>query len=246
MPQVVAPRRPGIAMDFDFVTCPTPVALYLGNKCPSRDYRANLKDHNSMLLNGTAPKNDVNDTSKWKGNGFQGHVQYVTYFGKAPMRPCHLDTDVQMNTFPKENAAALNTSQMRNPEAMKTRTDVGPPTAEELRTEGIHRESLRFQKQLNGHTLEHDFRDNPHRFYYKPLHEYQERQNRLDKLTGLMQSTRAAGLASINPTMGTSGSLPNLKGLQTQEFFDSWKTSSPWAVDVWRSKVHPKRCNSPL
>ena len=54
MPQVVAPRRRGLAMDLDFVTCPTPVALPLGNKCISRDYRSTVKDHNSMLLNGTA------------------------------------------------------------------------------------------------------------------------------------------------------------------------------------------------
>merc|ERR1711924_315341 len=82
---------------------------------------------NNAILNETRWDNRC-DPRHWESNGFQGHVQYVPYFGKKSIYPKTVERDPQMDTFPMEMGRPLNTSQFgRGKDAVKSR----PTAAEE-------------------------------------------------------------------------------------------------------------------
>jgi len=62
-------------------------------------------------------------------------------------------------------------------------------------------------------------------------------------------AVRAAGLASINPTLGTSGSTPNLGatyGGTGRAMLDGWRNNvPPFAMDQRRTKVYEREMNDP-
>jgi len=91
----------------------TPTPAYVDTKRNnSREYRAVRADYSNMLLNEARPDNRL-DESKWTGNAFAGHWNFVPYVGKGPIRPgVKLERDIQTYTLPKENAKLLNNSSM--------------------------------------------------------------------------------------------------------------------------------------
>ncbi|CAE8675976.1 unnamed protein product [Polarella glacialis] len=111
MPQMVASRRLGVALDFDLTKTPAPVYMNMGRNM-SREYRAGIADYSNMILASGKPCNDL-DEKKWQGNGFAGHVQYVPYLGREPLRAgVKMERDIQVATMPRENGAPLNVTQM--------------------------------------------------------------------------------------------------------------------------------------
>ncbi|CAL1160941.1 unnamed protein product [Cladocopium goreaui] len=77
--------RVGLALDFDLTKTPAPAYLDT-KKNLSREYRANIRDYQNMLINQVRLSNDL-DPRRWEGNGFAGHVQYVPYIGTDLLRP---------------------------------------------------------------------------------------------------------------------------------------------------------------
>lgn len=244
MPQIVAPKRSGIALDFDLTK--TPVNVYLDTRRNnSRAYRGGISDHNNMLLNERRQDNNVNNHNRWKGNGFKGNLQYVTYFGTNEIRPgVKLERDIQINTFPLENSRPLNTTQMGH--AADVITIRAPDEAvpeEELRA---HADAMRTIRETRKNAEYHEKWDTPHSYFYKPLEENTKRMQRIEELKQGIPGLRTAGLASINPKMGTSGSLPNIHGLQGTASNDAFRVSTPWAIDHSRTGYAHPWPNGPL
>merc|ERR1719408_729098 len=74
--------------------------------------------------------------------------------------------------------------------------------------------------------------ENHHAHFGKPQKDSEARQQRIDELAKALPGMRSAGLASLNPRMGTCGSLPDLKRLRGREGIDAWRMSTPWALGV--------------
>lgn len=231
-------------MDFDFTKTPTNVYMDT-RRNNSRAYRATIKDHNNMVLSETRLNNNVNDHSHWKGHGFKGNLQYMTYFGTSEIRPgVKLERDIQTSTFPLENMRPLNTTQMGH--AAKVITIRAPDEAipeEELRAHADAMSTIRDTRKQAEHAEKWD---DPHCHFSRPLAESHARLQRMEELSAGIKGLRTAGLASINPKLGTSGSLPNLHGLQGSGANDAWRQSVPWAIDHTRTGYAHPWPNGPL
>lgn len=225
MPQVVPPRRLGVALDHDMTKTPAPVYIDF-RRTNSREYRATKRDAENMILAQGGCNNDYDD-SRWHGHGFPGHIQFIPYVGREPLRPgAKLERDIQVSSLPREHGKPLNVTQMaRNRGSVLA---VGIPGEEER---CAHEEAISSMRSLRGHAREAERFENPHRHYRRELEHNELRHQRLTEQAAAMKGLRTAGLASINPRMGTCGSLPNLDTLRGRDGIAQWRTSTPWAID---------------
>jgi len=226
MPQVVAKRGQGCALDFSLTETPAPTYLNLTQN-NSREYRGGVRDYNNMLLRESRP-NNVLDDSKFKGNGFPGYFQYIPYFGREPMRPGpKLERDIQVSTAPFVNSRALNTTMM-GPEAAILAKFARAPTEDEHAAHGLAMSHTRSLREV-APTMTKTDRDFAH--FGKPRQESEQRQQRINELAKVLPGMRNAGLASINPRMGTCGSLPDMTRLRGKDGAAAWQTCVPWALN---------------
>lgn len=237
MPQIRAPKRLGVALDHDLTKTPAPV--YLNTRLNnSRDYRANVPNAENMMLGQSFP--NVYDDSRWHGNGMPGHVQFMPYVGREPLRPgAKLERDIQVSTLPREHGRPLNVTQMgRSKDSVKS---CGMPSQDELRQ---HDEALTTMRNMRGLAREWERTENPHSHSRRQIDDNTQRQQRLGEQAEAIKGMRIAGLASINPRMGTCGSLPDLNTLRGSQGIDQWRTSTPWAISPdqpWHGggQLHP-------
>lgn len=212
-------------MDFGLTEQPAPVHLNLA-RFPSRDYRSSIRDHNSASLNEPVIDNALAE-HKWQGNGFPGHVQFVTYIGRERLRPgVKLERDIQISQMPHENAKPLNVTQMGGAKG-KIMSSKQPDEAERA----LHGSAVSTMRSMRDLACIRERLDNPHRFQQNEVEQSNLRQERLSQQAEAIQGLRTAGLASINPRMGTCGSLPNLDRLRGAGGIDTWRTCAPWALD---------------
>eukprot|EP00439_Symbiodinium_sp_Y106_P064878 s2238_g10.t1 len=223
MPQAVAPRRKGIALDFSLTETPTPVYLDTRRNA-SREHRAAIKDYNNMLINEVRAKNDMHPRH-WTGNGFAGHVQYVPYIGTDPLRPgVKFERDMQISTMPMENGKPLNISQMTRSASM-----VKFVSGVDERERQAHDTAMAANRELRAVASTLHREEDGHNHYRNQVELNQQRQDRIRKVAEALPGMRAAGVASINPRMGTCGSLPDLTTLRGRAGFGDWRTTTPWA-----------------
>eukprot|EP00931_Biecheleriopsis_adriatica_P114722 TRINITY_DN90635_c0_g1_i1.p1 TRINITY_DN90635_c0_g1~~TRINITY_DN90635_c0_g1_i1.p1 ORF type:complete len:237 (+),score=31.73 TRINITY_DN90635_c0_g1_i1:80-790(+) len=223
MPQACAPRRLGVALDFDLSKTPAPVYIDT-KKNNSREYRAGVKDVNNMLLGESRPTNDL-DPRKWQGNGFAGHFQYVPYLGREPLRAgVKLERDIQMNTCPREEGKPLNVSQMTRSAG---RLNFVRDLEEQERV--AHEGAMSSMRNLRSVACTLHREEDGHRHHRNQAELNQQRQDRIHQVAEDMKGLRSAGLASINPRMGTTGSLPDLTRLRGSGGNHEWRNTAPWA-----------------
>mmetsp|Transcript_16281 Transcript_16281/g.44844 ORF Transcript_16281/g.44844 Transcript_16281/m.44844 type:complete len:227 (-) Transcript_16281:63-743(-) len=224
MPQVCAPRRLGVALDFDLVRTPAPAFLD-ARKQVGRQYRATRQNAENMILSQGFP-NDYDD-ERWRGHGFPGHVQFVSFVGAQPLRPgVKFERDIQMSTMPRENTRPLNVTQMGN----YVERFLSAPSSEEDQRRA-HGEAVASLRALRGVAEEAERRENPHSYCRREVEQSRLRQQRLEEQARALQGLRSAGLSSINPRLGTSSSLPDFKQLRGRAGNDTWRSSTPWAID---------------
>lgn len=223
MPQIRASRRVGLAIDHDMTKNPAPV--YINTKTNiSREYRAQCPDHSNMILSENRPDNRLDD-SKWTGNAFAGNFQFVKCIGTGPLRPgIKLERDIQSSTLANENARLLNTTMMGRAEVLFS----SMPTEEAKRS---HQQAIHSMQSLRRHAEGHEKAENPHAHVRNELELSLQRQHRLDDHQQAMQGLRTAGLACINPRMGTCGSHPDLTGTRGRSGMQLWRESTPFAID---------------
>eukprot|EP00933_Yihiella_yeosuensis_P020684 TRINITY_DN16528_c0_g1_i3.p1 TRINITY_DN16528_c0_g1~~TRINITY_DN16528_c0_g1_i3.p1 ORF type:complete len:228 (-),score=41.00 TRINITY_DN16528_c0_g1_i3:215-898(-) len=225
MPQACAPRRLGVALDHDLTKTPAPVYLTL-QKNESRQHRADMRDYNNMVLSQNIP-NNVLDDKYWNGNGFAGHVQYVPYLGRESLRPgVKFERDIQVATMPNENGKALNVSQMARSAGMVQSTRA--LLAEE---HVAHEKAIGSVRGLRAVAGRHHREEDGHNHHRKEVALNDERHQRIAEVAKVLPGLRSAGLASINPRLGTCGSLPNLNQLTGREGIKTWRTCTPWALN---------------
>jgi len=216
----------GNARDFDLTKMPSAVFLNT-KKYPSVGYRANIADMNNAILNEVRMDNSL-DESRWRNNGFQGHVQYVTYFGKKPIYPKTVNRDLQMDTFPMEMSRALNTSQVgvHGKTAIKAR-----PTAEEEDRLREGQARARASMLTVTHSMQNLNKTQPHHTFSHTVPNVEHRDAVMGTaLPEAYKNLRPAGLSSINPSMGTAGSLPDLSRFEAGTArLDAWRKVTPWA-----------------
>uniref|UniRef100_A0A6U6NBY2 Uncharacterized protein n=1 Tax=Zooxanthella nutricula TaxID=1333877 RepID=A0A6U6NBY2_9DINO len=226
MPQVKASRRQGIALDYGLTQQPAPVHLKFA-QCPSRDYRASIADHNNAVLSQPILDNSLDDRH-WSGKGFPGHVQFMPYFGRELMRPgVKLERDVQVSQMPRENGRPLNVTAMGKSKDSVLSCSV--PSLEECRR---HDEAIASMRSMRGMARQSERLDNSHSFQRREVEHHNMRQQKLAEQAQAIKGMRTAGLASINPRLGTCGSLPDLNALRGKAGVDAWRTSTPWATDA--------------
>lgn len=120
----------------------------------SRESRTQAADYNNMLLNQPVIHNKL-DAAKWAGNGFQGHIQYVPYFGICDLRPGEkLQRDIQMSTMPREMSRELNRSQM-------ARANIIMGDME--KTKG-HVECTEMMQELNSRASARQYAEDPYKY----------------------------------------------------------------------------------
>eukprot|EP00929_Paragymnodinium_shiwhaense_P045473 TRINITY_DN23235_c0_g1_i1.p1 TRINITY_DN23235_c0_g1~~TRINITY_DN23235_c0_g1_i1.p1 ORF type:complete len:251 (+),score=56.26 TRINITY_DN23235_c0_g1_i1:60-812(+) len=226
MPQMVATRRLGVALDHGMIKQPAPVYMDL-KKNNSREYRRDKPDYDNMLLAEPMTDNRIDD-SKWQGNGFAGNFQFVPYFGKKALRGGEkLTRDIQIDSLVFDNERLLNTSMLR-PEAAASVQFSSMPTEEQA---GRHSQAMTSMRTLRSHAAGHHRAENPHEHARNELHLSMQRQARMMDQSEAIKGLRSAGLASINPRMGTCGSLPDIRGLAGKEGLNHWRSSTPWSLD---------------
>mmetsp|Transcript_85363 Transcript_85363/g.265358 ORF Transcript_85363/g.265358 Transcript_85363/m.265358 type:complete len:227 (+) Transcript_85363:75-755(+) len=224
MPQVCAARRQGVALDFDLTRQPAPVGLDFGKQV-SRQFRATRPNAENMILNQPFPNHPTEEL--WQGHGFPGHVQFTPFVGTQLLRPgVKLERDIQIATMPRENSRPLNVTQM--PEYLDRFMSSAAPSEEGRRA---HQEAVASLGAMRGFAEEAHRTEDPYRHRRREADLSLGRQRRLEDHARALQGLRSAGLSSINPRMGTSGSLPDLGQLRGREGMDAWRTSTPWAVD---------------
>eukprot|EP00928_Gymnodinium_smaydae_P034288 TRINITY_DN2433_c0_g2_i1.p1 TRINITY_DN2433_c0_g2~~TRINITY_DN2433_c0_g2_i1.p1 ORF type:complete len:243 (-),score=41.44 TRINITY_DN2433_c0_g2_i1:63-791(-) len=223
MPQVCAPRRLGVALNHDMTKTPAPVYMDL-KKNDSRQYRAERRDVANAFLAETRINNDLDDR-KWTGNGFPGKFQFVTRVGTDLLRPgVKMERDIQMSTLANDNSRQLNTTAMGRAQILFS----SKPSAEE---EMAHQRAMASMRSLRGHAEHHELAENPHAHRRNELELSMNRQTRISDIQQDMQGLRTAGQASINPRMGTNGSLPDLTRLRGRAGLELWRGSTPFALD---------------
>merc|ERR1719217_1064443 len=102
------------------------------------------------------------------------------------------------------------------------------PTADE---HSAHERALSCTRALRGVACADEFRTNHHAHFGDHRKESESRQQRIDELAKSLPGMRSAGLASLNPRMGTCGSLPDMGRLRGNEGIENWRISTPWALD---------------
>lgn len=224
MPQVAGyagSTRTGIATDPSYII--KPVGVHLDwKKGISREHRHHVQSLDNGLLQETRWNNNVWDNSKWKGNGFVGHVAYVpNSLRKSEIRPTHLDADLQFPTFPKECSRPLNTSQMGPDKIPLDASTSG--TAENVKK---HRDIIQSHRHHWAQACLHE-KNAAHFNYFDWQAESLKNKERLKQEWHNVKNIRAAGMGSINPAIGTAGQLPDLTNIRGKEGLDSWRTISP-------------------
>merc|ERR1712039_502913 len=96
---------------------------------------------------------------------------------------------------------------------------------------GVHDEAVATLRAKRGIALEAERYDNPHCHHRHEVHHNTMRQEAIQHQARALQNLRTAGKESINPRMGTCGSLPDLRSLRGREGNDAWRASTPWAID---------------
>merc|ERR1712226_189615 len=93
--------------------------------------------------------NDYDD-KRWSGNGMPGHVQFMTYVGREPIRPgAKLERDIQVSTMPLEQGRALNVTQMGRSKDKVLAVEM--PAQHELQR---HDEALATMRNMRSHARE--------------------------------------------------------------------------------------------
>eukprot|EP00434_Breviolum_minutum_P003893 symbB.v1.2.003421.t1/scaffold183.1/size281544/5 len=233
MPTAVSVKgRVGLALDFDLTKTPAPAYLDTRRNL-SRDYRAGIKDYNNMLINQVRLTNDL-DPRRWEGNGFAGHVQYVPYIGTDLLRPGEkMERDMQISTMPRENGKPLNVSQMTRSAGM-----LGFTRAPEEKERQAHATAIQATQNLREVASTLQRQEDGFNYYGNQAELNQQRQERITDVAQAMQGLRAAGLASINPRMGTIGTFTGLTGLRGEGGNHHWRQSTPWAYGGdWSSEA---------
>eukprot|EP00391_Amoebophrya_sp_Ameob2_P004491 CAMPEP_0179009020 /NCGR_PEP_ID=MMETSP0795-20121207/16048_1 /TAXON_ID=88552 /ORGANISM="Amoebophrya sp., Strain Ameob2" /LENGTH=225 /DNA_ID=CAMNT_0020704187 /DNA_START=106 /DNA_END=783 /DNA_ORIENTATION=+ len=208
---------------------PGPVFLDMKREY-GRDKRGTVRDYNNMLLNQPVIDNELRP-DRWHGHGFQGHVQYIPYVGRDEIRPGEkLVRDIQVPTFPKEMVRPLNRTQMARA-TIQIRD-----FASEKNNPG-HDAYMATMRENQKLATAREFSDNPYIYSTDIKKRTQEGHDLNARLTSHMKDLRPAGLASINPTLGTSGMTENLVGNAGPSAFDKWRVSAPWAFDKTRNKI---------
>mmetsp|Transcript_42274 Transcript_42274/g.120953 ORF Transcript_42274/g.120953 Transcript_42274/m.120953 type:complete len:231 (+) Transcript_42274:58-750(+) len=224
MPQVVSRRGPGVALDGPLTEQPVPSFCKFKQQ-PSREYRASIHDHNNGILGQSVVQNDNHDRH-WQGNGFPGFVQFVPYIGREPLRPgVKLERDIQVSTLPNENFKALNVTQMGRSRDSVLAT--GIPSRDEQRA---HAEAVSTLRAHRSHAREGERFDNSHAWRRDEVEHSNLRQQRIAEQQRLLPGLRSAGLGSMNPRLGTCGSLPDLGKLRGSQGIEAWRLSTPWAI----------------
>lgn len=224
MPTAVSVKgRVGLALDFDLTKTPAPAYLDT-KKNLSREYRANIRDYQNMLINQVRLSNDL-DPRRWEGNGFAGHVQYVPYIGTDLLRPGEkMERDMQISTMVRESGKPLNVSQMTRSAGM-----LGFTRAPEEKERVAHDAAIQATRDLREVASTLHRQEDGFNYYRNQVELNQQRQERISDVAQAMRGLRAAGLASINPRMGTTGSLTGLTGLRGEGGNNHWRSSTPWA-----------------
>lgn len=223
MPQVCRPSRLGVALDHDMTKTPMPVYNDM-KRSNSRAYRASIPDHSNMLLNERRNDN-VLDEKHWQGKGFPGHFQFIPYLGRERIRPgVKVERDLQVSTTPFENSKPLNTTMMGRAQVQLA----SQPSEDERRA---HEEAMSSIRSMQRYGEGHERAENPHAHARNELALSMKRQERLATLQSSVEGLRTAGLASVNPRMGTNGSLPDLMQLRGKAGMDQWRSSTPWSLD---------------
>ncbi|CAD7976372.1 unnamed protein product [Amoebophrya sp. A25] len=171
----------------------------------TRDGRSNAKDYYNMLLEQPVIDNELRP-ERWQKNGFQGHVQYIPYVGRSEIRPGEkLVRDIQVPTFPKEMSRPLNRTQMA-----RATVQIRDFASEKNNTG--HEEYMATMKGNQKEATKREFSENPYVYSVDIRQRTKEYDNLDSTLRARMSDVRPAGLASINPTLGTVGVTANLVG----------------------------------
>merc|ERR1712070_940154 len=102
------------------------------------------------------------------------------------------------------------------------------PSQEELQRQSKAMDSI---KTLRRYAEGHEKAEFPHFHARNELHLSMQRQARMMEQKESVQQLRPAGMASINPRMGTCGSLPDLRELSGKRGLNHWRTATPWSLD---------------
>ncbi|CAD7953145.1 unnamed protein product [Amoebophrya sp. A120] len=208
---------------------PAPVFLDMHREY-SREKRTDAKDYYNMLIQQPVIDNELR-SERWQGHGFQGHVQYIPYVGRDEIRPGEkLVRDIQVPTFPKEMSRPLNRTQMARA-TIQIRD-----FASEKNNPG-HDEYMRVMRENQKTATAREFSENPYIYGHDIGRRTRESEELTSKLKARMGDVRPAGLASINPTLGTIGMTPNLVGNEGPSAFDTWRTTAPYAYNTDRNKI---------
>merc|ERR1712129_382860 len=94
-----------------------------------------------------------------------------------------------------------------------------------------HDEAVATLRSLRGHAREAERVENGHCHRRCELERHNLHQQHLTEQSRVLPGLRTAGLGSVNPRLGTSGSLPDLSALRGSGGMDKWRHSTPWALD---------------
>jgi len=194
----------------------------------SRAYRATRNDHfNQSMTQASMPVNDL-DERYWKGNRFPGLIQFVSGPSRNEVRGGEkLARDLMAPTLPFENARPLNTTQMGGHGVGNGLVEATMPGPEAIRAHDAAMASL---AAFRGHASAAQRSENGHRFHRNERESALLRQRRIEEQSVALTGLRGAGLASVNPRMGSCGSLPDLRPLSGGECMDAWRESVPFAI----------------
>eukprot|EP00434_Breviolum_minutum_P003894 symbB.v1.2.003421.t2/scaffold183.1/size281544/5 len=161
-------------------------------------------------------------------------VQYVPYIGTDLLRPGEkMERDMQISTMPRENGKPLNVSQMTRSAGM-----LGFTRAPEEKERQAHATAIQATQNLREVASTLQRQEDGFNYYGNQAELNQQRQERITDVAQAMQGLRAAGLASINPRMGTIGTFTGLTGLRGEGGNHHWRQSTPWAYGGdWSSEA---------
>lgn len=227
MPQVVATRRTGHTLDFDLTRSPSPVNLNFKLDV-SRERRATRTDQfNESLTKGALPANNM-EPHHWQGHGRPGHIQYISGGGRHALRGGEkLQRDMLAATLPFENAKPLNDTQMGGHGVGHGFLETAMPGPRALQA---HEASMHSIRTFRAQALHAERNENGHCHRRNDLEDALARQRRLEEQVACVPGVRTAGLASINPRMGTCGSLPDIRKFSGADALDAFRQSTPWAI----------------
>lgn len=238
MPQVAASQRTGLAVDGDMTRSPAAVNLNFKG-VTSRAYCSTRNDHfNQSMTQAALPVNNL-DERCWQGNRLPGLIQYVTGPSRNEVRCGEKGSrDLMAPTLPFENARPLNTSQMWGHGVGNGLAEATMPGPEAMQAHDAAMASL---AAFRGHASAAQRSENGHRFHRNERETALVRQRRIEDQAVVLKGLRGAGLASVNPRMGTCGSLPDLRPLSGAEAMDAWRESVPFAIGGDESERRHRR-----